>query len=240
MRTLFISDLHLSPERPEVIRCFLDFIGDLGGETDHLYILGDLFEVWIGDDALDPEHNRIMEVLQALTSRGVAVDIMHGNRDFLLGGEFAVRTGCRLIPDPTLIELGGEPTLLSHGDALCTDDQAYQAYRAHLRDPEVQKAFLALSIEERIQTAREHREQSRAQNQQKSYAIMDVNQDAVEALMRAHGVRKLIHGHTHRPAYHRFPLDGHEAERIVLADWYDSGSVLIFDKGTFTTQILAV
>ncbi len=239
MRTLFISDLHLSPERPELIECFLAFIGELRDGTDHLYILGDLFEVWIGDDALAPEHIRIMQALQAVTSRQVRVDIMHGNRDFLLGNDFTARTGCRRIPDPTLIELGGVPTLLSHGDALCTDDQAYQAYRAHIRNPDVQKAFLALPIEERISTAREHRDQSRTQNQQKSFEVMDVNQSAVEELMRAQDVTRLIHGHTHRPALHRFLLDGRDAERIVLADWYDNGSVLIFENGAFTTRALA-
>ncbi|MBI1195883.1 MAG: UDP-2,3-diacylglucosamine diphosphatase [Gammaproteobacteria bacterium] len=239
MRTLFISDLHLSAERPEAIDCFLGFLAGLSAEDDHLYILGDLFEVWIGDDALAPEHARIMEGFRAFTSKGGLVDVMHGNRDFLLGEGFAARTGCRLLPDPTLIELAGVPTLLSHGDTLCTDDQAYLAYRAHVRNPEVQKHFLALSIEERVQVAREHRNQSKAESKQKSYAIMDVNQGAVEALMREHGVTRLIHGHTHRPAHHRFTLDGKAAERIVLADWYDAGSVLVFADGTFITLPLA-
>jgi len=236
MRTLFISDLHLSSERPELIDCFLDFVGGLESGRDHLYVLGDLFEVWIGDDALAPEHIRIMKALQAITSRQVRIDIMHGNRDFLLGNAFMAQTGCRLIPDPTLIELAGVPTLLSHGDALCTDDQAYQAYRAHVRDPDVQKAFLSMSIDERIRTAREHRDQSQDQNQKKSQEIMDVNQSAVEGLMRTHEVTRLIHGHTHRPAFHRFHVDGQDAERIVLADWYDAGSVLVFENSTFITQ----
>lgn len=239
MRTLFISDLHLSPERPEVIECFLGFLNGLSAENDHLYILGDLFEVWIGDDALAPDHLRIMEGFRAFTNRGGRVDIMHGNRDFLLGEDFMARTGCRLIDDPTLIDLAGVPTLLSHGDTLCTDDHAYQAYRTHVRNPEVQKAFLALSVEERVRTAREHRDQSRLESKQKSYEIMDVNQDAVDALMREYGVARLIHGHTHRPAHHRFKLDGREAERIVLADWYDAGSVLIFAEGAFTILPLA-
>ena len=227
--TLFISDLHLSHERPALTALFLDFLRARAPRAQALYILGDLFEVWLGDDAIHPAYHPVLQGLRTLADSGVPVYVMHGNRDFLLGTDFERLSGTRLIADPTLIELGGEPTLLMHGDVLCTDDVEYQQFRAHVRDAATQRQFLALDIEQRIAMARQFRDASRERTSQKAEAIMDVNQAAVLAALRAHGVRRLIHGHTHRPAIHDFALDGQAARRIVLGDWYEQGSVLVCD-----------
>jgi UDP-2,3-diacylglucosamine hydrolase len=225
--TLFISDLHLSDERPAITALFLDFLRERAAGAAALYILGDLFEVWLGDDAVPPGYAPVLEGLQRLAGGGVPVYVMHGNRDFLLGGQFAHQSGCRLLPDPTVIDLDGEPTLLMHGDTLCTDDLEYQQFRARVRNPETQRQFLSLPPAQRQVVARQYRSESRERSRLKSEAIMDVNQGAVEAVLRRHGVQRLIHGHTHRPAVHRFELDGREAQRLVLGDWYQQGSVLI-------------
>lgn len=227
--TLFISDLHLSPERPALTALFLDFLRARAPQAQALYILGDLFEVWLGDDAIHPAYHPVLQGLRTLADGGVPVYVMHGNRDFLLGTDFERLSGARLIADPTLIELGGEPTLLMHGDVLCTDDVEYQQFRAHVRDAATQRQFLALDIEQRIAMARQFRDASRERTSLKAEAIMDVNQTAVLAALRTHGVRRLIHGHTHRPAIHDFALDGQAARRIVLGDWYEQGSVLVCD-----------
>lgn len=228
--TLFISDLHLSPERPELIALFGNFLRARGAEAQALYILGDLFEVWLGDDAVHPAYQTVLAGLRSLTEGGVPVYVMHGNRDFLLGADFEKASGGILIGDPALIDLNGERTLLMHGDVLCTDDVEYQQFRRHVRNPETQRQFLAMSVEQRIATARQFRDASRERSRYKAEDIMDVNQAAVAAAMRDHGVRLFIHGHTHRPALHRFDLDGQEARRIVLGDWHEQGSVLVCDQ----------
>jgi len=227
--TLFISDLHLSHERPALAALFLNFLHGRAPQAEALYILGDLFEVWLGDDAIHPAYQPILAALRALTDGGVPVYVMHGNRDFLLATGFEQASGCRLIADPALIELNGERTLLMHGDVLCTDDVEYQQFRAHVRNSDTQRHFLGLAIEQRIAMAKQFRDASRERTSQKAEAIMDVNQDAVAAALRAHGVHQLIHGHTHRPAIHEFELDGRPARRIVLGDWYEQGSVLTCD-----------
>lgn len=227
---LFISDLHLSAERPALNALFLDFLRARAPQAQALYILGDLFEVWLGDDAIHPVYQTTLAGLRNLADRGVPVYVMHGNRDFLLGAEFEKLSGCRLINDPTSIDLNGERTLLMHGDVLCTDDVEYQHFRRHVRNPETQRQFLSMSVEQRIATARQFRDASRERSRYKADDIMDVNQGAVATAMREHGVRQFIHGHTHRPAIHRFELDGGEARRIVLGDWYDQGSVLVCDE----------
>jgi UDP-2,3-diacylglucosamine hydrolase len=227
MTTLFISDLHLTATRPAVTELFIRFLRQEARAAAALYILGDFLEYWIGDDALaHPEHRPIIDGLRGLSDSGVPIHLMHGNRDFLLGDEFAHVTGCRLMPDPSVIDLYGKRVLLMHGDVLCTEDVEYQQFRQVVRDPQWQRQFLALPASERDAIARNYREKSRESTSHKPLEIMDVTQAAVEAAMREHRVRELIHGHTHRPAEHRFTLDGAAARRIVLGDWYEQGSVL--------------
>ncbi|HET8942399.1 MAG TPA: UDP-2,3-diacylglucosamine diphosphatase [Rudaea sp.] len=226
MPTLFISDLHLDESRPRLIAAFEDFLaGDARG-AQALYVLGDLFESYIGDDDDVPLPARVAHVTRALRDSGVPIWFMHGNRDFLLGEDYAARAGMTLLPDPAVIELNGERTLLMHGDTLCTDDVEYQKFRTLVRDPQWQQQFLAKSLSERHAFAAQARGESRQHTSTAKPEIMDVNQAAVEAAMRAHGVTRMIHGHTHRPATHRFDLNGNKAERIVLGDWYEQSSVL--------------
>jgi UDP-2,3-diacylglucosamine hydrolase len=227
---LFISDLHLKAEQPETIRLFLDFLATEAAGSDALYILGDLFEAWLGDDLPLPGYDSVIDALKKLSDSGVALYIMRGNRDFLLGERFARQSGAELIDDPTLIDLYGTPTLLMHGDLLCTDDLPYQAMRAQLRDPQWVAAFLAKSPEERIEFARQLRERSRKETGEKSEAIMDVNPDAVTHTLKENGVTRLVHGHTHRPDVHRLEFAGGSATRYVLGDWHEQGSVLSCDE----------
>ncbi len=225
MATLFISDLHLHPERPAISRCLLDFLGRLD-PTQRLYILGDLFEAWIGDDHPEPAYRPVKQALQNATAAGVEIYLMHGNRDFLLGPRFARETGCTLLADPTVIDLYGRRTLLMHGDSLCTDDREYQRLRERLRDPQWQREALALPVEQRLQFAEQARQLSAAAGRERDAALMDVNQDEVRRVLRRHDADLLIHGHTHRPGIHRFEDGGRRRERAVLGDWYEQGSVL--------------
>ena len=233
MATLFISDLHLDAVHPEISRQFLAFLAGPAAQAEALYILGDLFEVWIGDDDPEPEKRRIVEGLRALTDQGVPCYVMHGNRDFLLGERFCRESGCRLLEDPTIIELHGRRVLAMHGDALCTDDYSYQGLRAMVRDEGWQRMFLALSPGQRKVLADEARAGSKAHIAQSMSSIMDVNPDAVQAAIRGAGVSLLLHGHTHRPNVHRFELDGRPVARIVLGDWHEQGSVLVWDDAGF-------
>jgi UDP-2,3-diacylglucosamine hydrolase len=227
MTTLFISDLHLTAARPTINTLFFDFLQREASHARALYILGDFFEYWIGDDALDQaEYRPIAQALRAVAAGGTPVHIMRGNRDFLLGDRFAHEIGCRLIDDPTVIDLYGTPVLLMHGDTLCTDDVDYLAFRKMTRTESWQRDFLAKPMPERDAIARGHREVSRQSTAQKAPEIMDVTQAAVVAAMHEHGVRHLIHGHTHRPCEHVFDLDNKPAHRTVLGDWYRQGSVL--------------
>ena len=229
MTTLFISDLHLDESRPHIVDLYIDLLAGEARGADALYILGDLFEAWIGDDDDAGLPARVAQATRALSEAGVPVYFMHGNRDFLLGADYAARAGLTLLADPTVVELGGERTLLMHGDTLCTDDVDYLKFRALVRDPRWQRQFLSRPLAERRAFAAQARGESRARTSAARPEIMDVTQAAVEAAMRAHGVRRLIHGHTHRPATHRFDLDGQTAERIVLGDWYEQDSVLRLD-----------
>jgi UDP-2,3-diacylglucosamine hydrolase len=224
--TLFISDLHLDAVRPDITALFLKFLETDARRAEKLYILGDFFEVWIGDDDPDPHHAEVMRGLRQLTDAGVPVDFMRGNRDFLIGADFAARTGVRLLQDPTVVDLCGRPTLLMHGDTLCTDDVEYQAMRRMFHDPRWQQATLAKPLEERRAFAKSARAESKSRTAAKAEYIMDVNHGAVEAVMREHGVQRLIHGHTHRPAVHRFQSGGKTMERVVLGDWYEQLSRL--------------
>ncbi len=227
MPTLFISDLHLSAERPAIIDLFRRFLRERASRSDALYILGDLFEYWIGDDdALQSGYLPVINELRTLTAAGTPVYLMHGNRDFLLGSGFEEATGTHLLPEPAVIDLYGERVMLMHGDTLCTDDVEYQKFRSMVRDPAWIAQFVAKDITQRQTIVRSLRETSKAATAEKKPEIMDVNQGAVEAAMRSRGVLRLIHGHTHRPALHGFMLDGQPAKRMVLGDWYGQGSVL--------------
>jgi UDP-2,3-diacylglucosamine hydrolase len=226
MTTLFISDLHLSGERPDITRQFIAFLNSEARQAEALYILGDLFEAWLGDDMVLPEYQTAIAAMKSLSDSGVPVYIMHGNRDFLLHGEFANMSGACLLDDPAIIDLYGTPTLLLHGDTLCTDDVEYQKFRAMVRNPDWQVAMLARSPEERLALAREYREMSQTEMSHKAGAIMDVNLQAVASLMQEKAIYRMIHGHTHRPAIHDFNINNHPARRIVLGDWYEQGSVL--------------
>jgi UDP-2,3-diacylglucosamine hydrolase len=240
--TLLISDLHLSQARPGTVDLFLRFLREQACRAGALYILGDLFDAWIGDDNTLPPAPQVIHALRQVSDAGCQLRLMHGNRDFLLGEDFARATGARLLPDPCVVELGagepgGQPTLLMHGDLLCSDDLEYQQARRLLRSPEFIRDFLSRSIEERVQLAAEYRRRSGEVISLKSADIMDVNQQTVERYMREHRVRQLIHGHTHRPALHEFQLDGEPAQRYVLADWHEqSGSCLRIHDGVILQE----
>lgn len=233
---LFISDLHLAEARPGITRLFMRFLEEMAPAAQTLFILGDLFEFWIGDDALaDPLNAEVLAGLSKVATGGTQLKFMHGNRDFLAGPGFAVAAQAQLLADPTLLDLHGTPTLLMHGDTMCTDDKAYQAFRAHVRNPEVQRQFLALPIPARQHQVGQVRAQSDQQKQDKPPAIMDVTLSAVEAALRAANYPpRLIHGHTHRPARHEHMVDGHRCERWVLSDWYEKGEYLRVDASGVT------
>ncbi len=235
--TLFISDLHLCGARPAITGLFLDFLRRRARAAQALYILGDLFEYWIGDEAVEQEEFRpVVHGLRELTAGGTPVFVMHGNRDFLMAHDFERATGARLLRDPTRLDLHGTTTLLMHGDSLCTDDTEYMAFRTQVRNPAWQKEFLAKPVAERERIVRDFREISKNSTASKKPEIMDVNQQAVESVMREHGVLRLIHGHTHRPKEHVFTLDGQSARRMVLGDWYEQGSVLSVDARGWTLE----
>jgi UDP-2,3-diacylglucosamine hydrolase len=235
---LFVSDVHLGAESGPALEQFLTFLACQAAGAAALYILGDLFESWVGDDDRSVAGERVCAGLKALTSGGVPCFVMHGNRDFLLGPGFAARSGCRLLPDPVVAELDGEPVLLTHGDALCTDDHAYQELRSMVRRPEWQRRFLALPLPAREALADEVRAGSRAHTARTVPTIMDVNAAAVMAAFRAGGVRRMIHGHTHRPAVHDLAVEGAAAQRIVLGAWYEQGSYLSCERGEYQLREL--
>jgi UDP-2,3-diacylglucosamine hydrolase len=226
MTALFVSDLHLDASRPAATDCFLRFLAGPARDAGTLYILGDLFEAWIGDDAAGPHERTIVDGLRRYTRAGCQCFFLRGNRDFLVGTHFADETGVALLADESLIELAGQRTLLMHGDTLCTDDHAYQAYRRFVHRPVVQSLYLALPAGLRSRVAAYARGRSTVANAGKPAAIMDVNPSAVVDALRRHDVPLLIHGHTHRPAVHALEVDGREARRIVLGAWYEHGSVL--------------
>jgi UDP-2,3-diacylglucosamine hydrolase len=228
--SLFVSDLHLAAERPRILGQFHAFIEGPARDAEALYVLGDLFEHWLGDDnAEDPLNRSVAEAFAALAASGTAVYFMHGNRDVLVGQDFASRAGARLLPDPTLADLHGTPTLLMHGDTLCTDDVRYLEFRAYARDPRNQARFLGQSIAQRRAEMEGLRLRNIDEKLGKTAEIMDVNPDAVEQVLRENGYPRLIHGHTHRPAQHTHIVDGRPCERWVLADWYENGSYLSCD-----------
>jgi len=231
---LFISDLHLTAERPAINERFFEFLRDQAARAERLFILGDLFEYWIGDDELDaadgdPLAGAVAQGLRDLTRHGVGVAIMHGNRDFLIGRRFCDATGARLLEDPAVEKVGGVRTLLMHGDTLCTDDLDYQAWRRTARSQAWQEDFLAKDLPERRRTLQALRARSQEVVGAKPADIMDVNDDAVREALRTHGLTRLVHGHTHRPARHAIEVDGRRCERWVLPDWYERGGYLAVD-----------
>lgn len=220
MTTLFISDLHLEESRPDITDAFLTFLREKAAGVEQLYILGDFFEAWIGDDERTPLQEQVAGALKQLSDSGTAIFLMHGNRDFLIGEEFCHRSGATLLDDPTVIDLYGTPTLLLHGDSLCTADVEYQKFRANMRNPQMQKMMLARPLEDRQQMAKQLRALSMAKNQGKAEDIMDVTPEEVVKELEAHGVQLMIHGHTHRPAVHHLEANNKPARRIVLGDWH--------------------
>jgi UDP-2,3-diacylglucosamine hydrolase len=230
MATLFISDLHLEAERPDIAKQFLEFMESDARECEELYILGDLFEAWVGDDDPNTHYFTIKRALRKLSDRGVPIYFMHGNRDFMIGHEFANETGVEILKDPHRVDMYGQKALLSHGDVLCTDDVQYQKVRTMTRDPAWQAKMRTKPLKERLRIAAEARRQSLEQTINMSLDIMDVNQQAVEKMIREHNVDVLLHGHTHRPAVHTVELGNRKAKRIVLGDWYRQGSVVRWDS----------
>lgn len=231
MSTLLISDLHLCPSRPRINRCFFDFLEREARGARALYILGDLFEYWAGDDDLaDPLNAAVAAALARIAADGVPVYLMHGNRDFVIGDAFARASGASLLPDPVLLNLYGRPALLTHGDTLCTLDREYQAFRREARSESWIRDLLRQPLAERKAAIEALRRQSEQEKRSKPAEIMDVAPDEVEATLRRHGYPRLIHGHTHRPARHVHTVDGHVCERWVLADWYQRGSYLACDE----------
>lgn len=229
MSVLFISDLHLEAERPDITRAFLHFLSTRARAAEALYILGDFFEAWIGDDGMDEFQHAIARALRELSDSGTRIYLMHGNRDFLIGKTFCREAGCTLLRDPSLIDLGGEKILLMHGDSLCTLDVAYMKLRRWLRNPLTLFILRNLPLTTRHKLARKLRKESRAQTRMKASEIVDVTPAEVEKIMRDKGVRILIHGHTHRPAVHELEIDGRPARRIVLGDWDRQGWALEAD-----------
>lgn len=236
MTTLFISDLHLDPERPEITRLFGDFIDSEARRADALYILGDLFEAWVGDDDPSELGAFVASRLHALSDSGVPVHFQHGNRDFLVGHDFARRAGMTLLPQNAVVMLCAKPVLLMHGDTLCTDDHAYQTFRAQTRAPSWRQQFLSQPLAARLafaaqaRTASQKRQQAMKQDDRAQFeTVTDVSPVAVRETFARYGVNTIIHGHTHRPAIHALDVDGRNCERIVLGDWYAQGSVLRAD-----------
>lgn len=239
-KTIFIADLHLDKHYPNAVAAFLVFLKQLEKESvDALYILGDLFDYWVGDDCVDKTAQTVADALSYYArSSNTPLYFIHGNRDFLLGEDFAQQCQLQILAEHTVINLYGEETLILHGDTLCTDDVAYMQFREQVRDPNWQANTLRLPAWLRRLKAKQLRRRSKKANQEKSTAIMDVAQDSVEALIRQHAVTCLIHGHTHRPNIHQFTVDGKAIKRCVVGDWYTQGSVLIVTPDNIELTVL--
>ena len=227
---LLISDLHLEEQRPDITRAFLHFLQTRARQAEALYILGDFFEVWVGDDGMSPFQHDIARALRELSDAGTCIYLMHGNRDFLIGRAFCREAGCTLLKDPSIAHFNGEPVLLMHGDSLCTLDVGYMKLRRLLRNPLSLFILRNLPLSTRRKLARKLRSESRAQTRMKAREIIDVTPDEVPRIMAEHGVRTLIHGHTHRPAEHALEVNGQSARRIVLGDWDSQGWTLQIDE----------
>ncbi|EZQ20089.1 UDP-2,3-diacylglucosamine diphosphatase [Halopseudomonas bauzanensis] len=236
MRYLFISDLHLEAQRPDITRAFLHCLDTRARNADALYILGDFFEVWLGDDNPDPLADQVSAALLALSRQGTAIYLMHGNRDFLIGKSFCRRSGCTLLKDPTLIEINDERVLLMHGDSLCIDDLGYMRMRRWLRNPLSLFILHHLPLKTRHRIGRKLRNESRERTRYKAADITDVNEGEVLRVMHSQRVTTLIHGHTHRPAVHPLEIEGKPAQRIVLGDWDNSGWALEVDEDGYRLE----
>nr|WP_279290989.1 UDP-2,3-diacylglucosamine diphosphatase [Pseudomonas sp. S25] len=230
---MLISDLHLQEERPDITRAFLDLIAGRARDAKALYILGDFFEVWIGDDAMSPFQRSICQALRELSDSGTQIFLMHGNRDFMIGRAFCKAAGCTLLPDPSVVQLNGEPVLLMHGDSLCTRDEGYIRMRRYLRNPLTLFVLRNLPKSTRHKLARKLRNESRSQTRMKANDIVDVTPEEVPKIMEHFGVRTLIHGHTHRPAIHKLQIGDQAARRIVLGDWDKQGWAVQVDEQGF-------
>jgi UDP-2,3-diacylglucosamine hydrolase len=240
-KTWFISDLHLDPNRPHLFTVLLEFLDRIEPQADALYILGDLFEFWVGDDLIESSLGKayipILQRLRTLSDQGVAVYFTQGNRDFLVRETFVQYIGAKLLPDTQVINLYGKPTLILHGDTLCTDDKGYQRMRALFRMKLIQKIYLSLSLENRTKRAQGVRHATKKQTQEKHYSILNVNQQAVKQLMQERGVTQMIHGHTHRPAIHKLTVNGEKATRFVLGDWHEKASFIEASKEGIRLEI---
>jgi len=234
MHTLFISDLHLSHDTPLIAENFFSLLQTQSANLDALYILGDLFEYWLGDDGISPLHQPVLSAIRQISSAGIPVYFIRGNRDFLISDKFAAQTGCQILQEPVVVNLYGNPTLLMHGDLLCTDDHDYLDFRKQVRNPQWQAHFLSLTMEKRIEMAKQARDSSQSSAKHKSLEIMDANPTTVTQYMREYHVKHLIHGHTHRPRIHEFMIDGEKASRIVLGDWGNKASYLSISESTVT------
>jgi UDP-2,3-diacylglucosamine hydrolase len=246
---LFISDLHLAPQAPGITRIFLDFLGRRARAAEQLFILGDLFEVWLGDDVVDNTDDPqdafnagIVDALRACSAAGTAISLLHGNRDFLLGETFAARCGARLLPEPYVLSLPTWQFVLAHGDALCTDDRDYQKFRQQVRATAWRNAFLAKPLNERKAIAaalRQQSENSKREKGKRAPSLIDLNPGATEDFLRDHGYATFIHGHTHRPAVHDHIVDGIHVERWAMADWHENGGeCLCWDGQRLTREVL--
>lgn len=237
---LLISDLHLEQQRPDITRAFVHFLQTRARQAEALYILGDFFEVWVGDDAMEPFQHEIASALRELADSGTRLYLMHGNRDFMLGQGFCQLAGCTLLSDPCRVSFNGEPVLLMHGDSLCTRDAAYMRMRRLLRNPLSLWLLHHLPLAKRHALARKLRKQSQLQTRQKAASIIDVTPSEVPRLMAKYGVRTLIHGHTHRPARHTLEVNGQSAQRIVLGDWNQQGWALQVDEKGYQQSAFAL
>ena len=239
MQTLLISDLHLEDQRPDMTRALIHFLERHAGNCDNLYILGDLFEVWLGDDFLTETARQVAKALEGFAQQGSQIFFMHGNRDFLLGQDYANRCRAQILTDPHTLALAGRKALLMHGDTLCTEDQLYMDFRSMVRNPEWQNTFLSQTIEERVAFGKKARNQSQEDAKSKTYEILDVTPDEVVRVMNEQDVDLLIHGHTHRPARHWVTTQRGQCERIVLGDWHTQGWALKIDSASNHMELLS-
>ena len=230
MSTIFLSDIHISEQYPEIGQHLKEFLLDNSLNTDTIYILGDLFEYWLGDDDPNPVFIEIKKLLKDLNNKNISIFFVHGNRDFLIGKSFAEETGCKILHDPSVIDLFGEKVLISHGDIFCIDDKEYQSFRSLTRDPKWKKLILSKPLSFRKEFAKKARLQSSEYTSSKKDEIMDVNNDEILKMYKQYNVNIIIHGHTHKPAIHDVFLNGKNCKRIVLGDWYEQGSILRCDK----------
>tara|TARA_B100001113_G_scaffold136798_1_gene112322 strand:+ start:1189 stop:1914 length:726 start_codon:yes stop_codon:yes gene_type:complete len=233
MTTLFLSDIHVSDEHPEISEHLKEFLLEEKFKINTIYILGDLFEYWLGDDDPNPSYREIKLLLKNLSQKGISIFFMHGNRDFLIGEKFAEEAGCHILPDPHVMDLFGKKVLMSHGDIFCTDDKEYQSFRNQTRDPAWKESILSKSLHFREEFAKKARLESSKHTNSKKNEIMDVNKDEILKMYEKYKVEIIIHGHTHRPAIHDIFYNGRDCQRIVLGDWYEQGSILRCDETGF-------